>query len=345
MAFDSVSLVQIPHQVAGEVAPLPLVPSQPDPLSYRLHAAFKSCEDAWSYIGKSLTATRHFMNATVRSARLFAISCKGTKRIQRAVTGLKLFTIVGVPFNLAALPSQIAKIGKRLHLKDPEGVFLASLSFSLISADIFDSLTTFVGAVLQTLSRTSPHWLSVVGMPTSIAVVAMGSVSRKMHLIRLGEFYAELDRDLIRKMEGKVLSAEELQQLLRPYLDSKMGVSGATGQAAFHAERLEAIAERQSNGKVLAMLKELKTYIQPDRSLDEGDIQRITTVIQDMEKALRKEIGTQRAYLFTNMLNAMALVLFLLSAIPPLPFLLLGISMCLRLLLLSEILSVEAFNF
>lgn len=336
--------VSLNHQISSNYSnnSLPahsILHVQSDSLSRRLQSAFKSCEHAWSYIGKSLLATRHFMNATVRSARILAIGCRGTKRMQRAVTNLKLFAIVSVPFALASIPSQIAKIGKRLHLKDGEGVLLSSLSMGLIAADTFDSLTTFAGAVLQTLSRTSPHWLSAVSMPTSVAIVTMGSISRTMHLIRLGGFYSELDRNLIQKMSSRELSAEELQQLLKSYLESKIGIEGTTPQAAFQVQRLEAIAERQSNTKVLAMLKELKTYIQPDHSLGGEDIQRITKVIQDVESALSKEIGTQRAYLFTNMLNGMALTLFLLAIVPPVPFILLGISMCLRVLLLSEIIS------
>lgn len=333
--------IHLGQPVIVDLQPISFHQTQRSSLSQRLHQAFKSCEHAWGYLGKSLLATRHFMNATARSARLFAIGSRGVQRIQKAVTGLKLFAIVSVPFNIAAIPSQMAKVGKHIHVKDGEGVVLASLSFSLIATDIFDSLTTFVNAVLQTFSKPIPSWLSSLGMPIAVSMVTMGSIARRIRLIRLKEFHSDLECKLIQKMSSGQLSAEELQQVLKAYLESNIGLGEVGQQAAFHVERLEAIAERQSNTRVLALLKELKTYIQPDRALKEEDVSRITSVIQEMEKALRTEMGSQWAYLFTNLLNAMALTLFHISILPPLPFILLGVSTCLRLLLHSELISVE----
>lgn len=107
--------IHLGQPVIVDQHPISLHQTQRDSLSSRMYAAFKRCERAWGYLGKSLLATRHFMNATVRSGRLLAIGCRGIQRIQMTVTRLKLFAIVSVLFNIAVIPSQIAKIGKHLY--------------------------------------------------------------------------------------------------------------------------------------------------------------------------------------------------------------------------------------
>lgn len=313
-------------------------------LSHRINEVFKRCDHAWSYIGKSLLATRHFINAIVRSGRGLAIGCRGIRRMQTAVTHLKLFSVVSIPFNLAAMPAQIAKIGENIRLKDKEGIILSSLSASLISTDIFDSLTTFVNALLQTLSRTTLQWISSLGMPLSASMITMGSISRGMRLFRLSEFHEELERELIEKMSRRQLSTEELQRLLKSYLTTKIGVEAhqqVTHLSAFQIEQLEAITERHSHPKIVAMLKELKGYIKPGTSIEAKDMERISNTIQRIGKTLREEMGSQMGYLFTNLLKAIALTLFFLPFVPPLPFILLGFSMCLRLVLISERVTIE----
>jgi hypothetical protein len=290
--------------------------------------AYESCEQAWAYLGKSLLAARHAMNATIRSGRWIAIGCKDIKRIQTAVIRLKLFTVLSIPFSAVSLPSLIAKIGQNVRWKDVEGTFLASLSFGLVATDMFDSLTTFVNALLQTFSYPTVGWISTMGAPLAFSMTAMGSLSRSIRLTRLGEFHRELEKELINKMSNRLLPDEELHEMVKDYLEAKLG---AFEEGRLQSQKNEAAMERKTNAKTVAMLKELKALFQTNSQLTDEETKRVLAILKKIKSTVREEMGIQAVYLFTNILNGIAVALFFVPTLPPLPFILLGISILTRL--------------
>ncbi len=156
---------------------------------------FAQCEHAWSYIGKIAILSRHLMNAAANQQHLVSWSdADFPHRIKNISTHLKLLSIVSVLFSLADLISTAQRIFKSFLLKDKEGVALGALSFVIIAADTFDSITTFVNSALSIASLPPIEAFSAIGLPIAFAVAGMGTLSRAIQIAKALHLYLSIDQ-------------------------------------------------------------------------------------------------------------------------------------------------------
>lgn len=256
-------------------------------------------ENGWTYASKSFIATRHFLNASIRSCRWFALGCRNMdQRVMSIVTKLKLFSIVSVPLNLHVLPAKIKELWKNLKRHDAQGVILGTLSITLITTDVIDSLATFTNAALQTLSFSAIGLLSDASLPLAFTLIGVGSISR---IIRL--FYL------------KKLQTALRDQAITEFLNERLGSINSPDRA-----KNESTLERQANGQILTLIKELEK--------DQGSQ---AVILKQVMILLNKEIRLQILTLFANSMNFAGICLFLTPASPAVSFLLLGMGFSMRL--------------
>lgn len=177
------------------------------------HLTFSSCEHLWSYLGKILLISRSFLNAAARSGYVLTLAGENFPNAVKDITNrLKLFAIVTVPFSVVNANSAAGKIFDGFLANDREEVALNALSFTIISADIVDSVTTFINASLVLLCANPVALFSVMGLPLGFTMAGLGTVSRIMQIVR----------DL--KFANKTSSEVDLKQLSKKIQFNALGI-------------------------------------------------------------------------------------------------------------------------
>jgi hypothetical protein len=298
---------------------------------------FMQLDTAWEYVGKSIRLTRNLLNATMRTIRWIYSECKDIEpRIQKVVDRLKLFSIVSVPLTISKIPEQIRKIGKSIQLKDREGVLLSTLSVTVLAVDGFDSLMLFVNAILLKFSYASIGWISAIGTPMTLSVVGIGSISRGIRLIHLLNFLRDIDRKLITLIKNKNLSPEELRSVLNDFLESRLGSAADRSRRKQELkseieELKEAVLERNTNAKTVSLLNSLMRLLEANETLSEDHATEILHHIEEIVQSLTHEKIFKTGYLISNMITIIGLILLFVPIFPPLPYILLALSLALQL--------------
>lgn len=274
---------------------------------FNQQSVYKRFEKTWSYAGKVLLLARHIFNTVLNSCRWIALSCEARKGFQNAALRLKIFSIVSVPLNMTAMPAMYRKVMKNVHWDYPKGVALSSLSAVLLAADTFDSLTTFVNATLQITSRPTIGWMSSLGMPLAYSIVGIGTIVRIVKIRDVSGLLGEMEL-------CKKLSREELKEALTNLLQRKVVLE----------EMRAAMLEQRGNAKVVRLIEALEGLL----ATDEADIAQI---LREIVEVLKRERGIQTGYLVSNLISAGALSTFSLPGVPFVPFILLAISMTMRI--------------
>ena len=294
--------------------------------------AFAGFDKAWGYVGKSILASRHLLNAGLRSCRwiLWFNNPQVNQKIQALVARLKLFSFVGIPLNLAGIPSLAQKVSSQYKFQDHEGIALSFLTLSIVITDVLDSFATFVSGIIQTFSLHPIGGISAVGTPLAALVIGLGSISRTTRLIHLGQFQREINQ-LILQLEGA--SLEKSNALIREFLQKKLKTPPNEDplQKTQIDERKKAVLERRLNHKAASLLISLTEIFDAKTSINENEKKFLLDGIKEVKSIVRKEMKVQGGYLSTNLLNAIALILFFVLVLAALPFLLLAISMIARI--------------
>jgi hypothetical protein len=304
-------------------------------LSKKANQIVSFSDKLWAYAGRGLALTRHVLNTTIKSAHLIALKGNSVEKIQKAVVGLKLFTIFSVPLSLVSLSTQVKKIWASIKRHDGEGVALSSLSIASLSTDAFDSVITFINALLIQLSITPIAWISTIGTPLGLTTVALGSVSRAIKLKNLSTFLKEIDQDLLKKMKSQDLSPEELKSLVEAFLKAKM--EKLLNQENIKNDLKDTVKEfkktvldRQTSSDIVSLMDLLLKQVEnPDSSDLQASL--IKENLQRIVKTARREIGIHSGFLISNLINAVGLVLLYCPVLMALPFILLGITAVIRL--------------
>jgi hypothetical protein len=291
--------------------------------------AFDTFSRAWNYAGKAILLARHMLNIIIRtpawiaSGYIHADNC-----IRNTITKLKLFTIVGVILDVGSLPSKINTIWTNIQWKDKEGILLSTLSFTVMIADMFDSVTTFVNATLNTLSLATIGWVATISNPFTFSLIGLSATLKAGNLYNLTRFFKEFDWD-ISKIQDKQLTSEELRSIVLPLMHKHLGKN----LDPIDTEHRTEITKRRTSNKILLELKELGGML--DNAESNGTA-KITNMIAQIKKSLKEEMALQAGSLLTTVIAGIASTLFLTAAATtPVPFALLAVSISLRISLLA----------
>ena len=151
--------------------------------------SYKQCEHLWSYGGKTVLLFRNFLNVIARSS--FTAVLAGTSypcKIQKVVTHLKLFSIVGVPFSLVDLKSSLNTFFGKTQLLTTD-----VLSFVLLIADTVDSTSTFINSSLTLNGMPTIEALSSMGLPLGFMMAGIGTISRTIQIARSCHLYKKMN--------------------------------------------------------------------------------------------------------------------------------------------------------
>lgn len=136
-------------------------------------------EHVWSYGGKVVILSRNLLTAAAMNSRVLQVAGHNfPHQVKYLSTQMKLSAIVGIPFALRDLVRLGQKIAKG------EGVLLNSLAFTITAADVVDSITTFVNAVLTLTIQKPNQTLASWGMPLGFTMASLGTASRAIKIYR-----------------------------------------------------------------------------------------------------------------------------------------------------------------
>jgi hypothetical protein len=194
---------------------------QPQAIQQNSNFTFAKCARVWSYGGKVVIVARNILFAASRNCNISILAKVCPCHLKKTVTYLKFFSIVGVPFDIADLKGVAQKTFKDWQTGEKKvDVALGLLIVTVIAVGIFDSITTFVNAVLSV--NKSPEVLSWASLPCAFFMVGGGTVNRSVQILRAyhkRNVETNEKRELQRKMafdtialmtNGIVLAALEL---------------------------------------------------------------------------------------------------------------------------------------
>jgi hypothetical protein len=264
------------------------------------------------------------LNAAARSDRVLAAAGPDfPHKVKYIVTRMKLFTIVSVPFSCTALKATVQKIFKSMHLHDHEGIALSMLSLTVISADIVDSVTTFVNAALETASKQAIPAFSALGLPLGYTITTVGTISRIIQIAKTCHLYNSLK---------KVEASEEKRKQLRQFLENKFGLTLdekmlSKDDMAKLIEKKNADLLRAAPPEAVAELRELYLMLRQDHlNMDE-----VSKKLDHISSLLIKKMMGDAIGIGANMVAFSALSLFTLGAAGAAPFILLTVSFAIRI--------------
>ncbi|MFA6916143.1 MAG: hypothetical protein WC222_07080 [Parachlamydiales bacterium] len=290
-------------------------------ISTEIKRIYGKADQVWSYLGKIIILTRHLLNAASKSCQLICLLGKDLpERIKKTTTRLKLFSIVSIPFSLISLKSISEKIFKNYLINNKEDVVLGSLSFTIITIDIFDSITTFVNTVLDLSARSPIASLSALGLPFGLAMSGLGTISR---IIQIAKTY---------QVSGSV--SDVRIEMFEAFLEKKLGVNEIQAKIAapLTEKTLKAIP-----GEIELQLHKLYDLITKDRTetFTDPQISEISQILDDIQAKLKKKYIIEGLGIFANTLIISALCLFCLGSLSSMPFLLLASSFFTRIFSLT----------
>jgi hypothetical protein len=193
------------------------------------HVSYATCEHLWSYLGKISLLARSILNAAARSCSIIAMAGSHFPDVVKDITNqLKLLSIVSLPFSVVDIHSAAGKIFAGFLAKDAEGSVLSALSFTIIAADIVDSVATFINAALVLSSANPIALFSAIGLPLGFTMVGLGIISRTIQIAKDSNLYRQAQeksdlRELAKKMRVNVLGVTANLFMLTAFTIFSMG--------------------------------------------------------------------------------------------------------------------------
>jgi hypothetical protein len=316
--------------------------------------AVEKVESIWNYAGKLVMLTRHSLNLSLKVCHRLTLGCRNIDaKVLRVITKLKLFSIVGVPFNLLSIKPLAEKIFKNYALGDKEGAALTGLSLTIIAIDIVDSITTFINAISTLATNSSISILSAMGMPLSFGMVGLGSISR---IIQLAKTHA-----IFKKIQHRGSLDQTLSQslpALNRFLKENFDVSNLEIDVLMAGRRLEGLSQeeieavkqkeiekfkakkkavlaRSTNPEIVAELEKIYELNQRSSPLTVDQAKELISRVNRLQFFFKKKMTLDIGHLIANSLTLIGLSLFYLPLPPLLPFLFLALSVIVRLAFLA----------
>lgn len=286
--------------------------------------AYKKSDKAWSYLGKTMLFTRSVLNASLNSSRFTWIPKGHEYKVSGVVTHLKVFSIIGVPLSIAAIPSTVQKIFKSFQLNDREGTALSSLSVVLILGDMLDTVGTFVNAAVALASKAPIQFFSVIGLPLAVGLVSLGSMTKAYQLIKTHQVYKKFNEKVLSQIDENT-KPEEMQEAVRNFLGSKL-----------EDELKKAKFQRAIPSEVLEKLETLSELSDENYVLDTEEVRTIVKDLMEIKDKIKEKMTFDIASIVASIVTLIALCLMFTGAPIVIAFILLAVSMGFRLVLLLK---------
>lgn len=302
-------------------------------LSRKSKIVIEKCESVWSYLGKTMVFTRHVLNVVLKNSYRFTVGCKNfDNRITSAIAHLKVFSIVGVPFSLMAIPNTAQKIFKNIQSNDKEGAALTSLSLVVITADIMDSMSTIINASLTLASKVPLEILSTIGLPLAFTVVGLGSLLRSVQLAKTYLFYRNLKKEVFSNIDPTSLNHKEVEDLLWKYLNKNLGNDEQTPSLK---NLKKAKLLREAPAVAVEKFEEIIDLLKKYQELNVEQIENILETLDQIDLKFKQKMSIEIGNLIANALTFIGLCLFFAVVPAGLSFIFFAVAVVIRIALLA----------
>lgn len=325
--------------------------------------AFATCDKISQYLTKTLYFTRGVLNASLRTCYRYSLGGKGLDiKVNSAITHLKVFSIIGIPFSIAAIPDAAKHIYKNVKLRDKEGSALASLSFVLLTADLFDSVSSVINSGLTLASKVPIGILSSIGMPLSFGLVGLGTVVRSIKLAKTQLLYRKLQKEVFVSVDHKNPNDKQIYRALSKFLDKNLGVpekkmkrlknlyeklDKMSEKEIIHEieiiqkefDRLKALSRakllRSASPEVVEKFEQIFDIIKQNKAMTPDQTKEILDKLDGIVSKLKKKMAIDVGNLIANAFSLVGLCLLLTVAPAALAFVFFAAAALLRILLLA----------
>ena len=298
-------------------------------------------EKAWGYIGKINLVSRALLNAAARAPKFIHLAGENfPHQVKNVVTHLKLFSIVSVPLSLLSLKATSEKLLKSFFLNDKEGMALAALSFTILAADTFDSITTFVNAALSLASVGPIESLAATGLPVAYLLVSLGTISRTIQIAKSFNLHQAIGKEMDVQSKASLkdflenkLGLKEIDQFLASIGD-KPANEATLKQIETIRERKKAALLRAASPEVYQNLETLFEWTKTSslQNFTEDEAERVFHKLEEIQHQLQKKMEVNLLGLLANFIGLSSLILVSLGTGGILTFLLTALGFATRLL-------------
>lgn len=304
---------------------------------------YSNCETVWSYFGKINLITRNLMNASARNIHILAIAGKNyVCTIRNITTHMKLFALASVIFSWNDVSSVAKKVFNGITHKDREGIILGSISFTVIAADIIDSLTTFWNSASTILTTQPIALFSAIGLPLAYTMSTLGAVSRTIQIAKAHSLYSQINQQILSKksldknhmkefLETVLGKNEEMKSLLN--LKPEQLTSEKRKRLEILKEKSKATILRSAPAAAVKDLEQLLNYFEntTNEVFSKEHMETIVKSLENVQLELKKKMKNDALGLFASVLSFTAATLFLLGSVSFWPFLILATAFSIRL--------------
>jgi hypothetical protein len=311
----------------------------------------------WGYTGKSLLATRFYLNALARNTFIIDLTPTSTpEALKSTATHLKLFSIIGVPYKLSDICALSGSFLKSIAINDDEGIKMTILTMTLLLADLFDSVQSYINAVLALTLQNPFEFLPSLALPAGLTMSCAGSALRTIKIVKAYNLHESL--------QGNIIPQNASKAALIEYLNKQLGINEVEADiknislnSNFHSvakklnlliSKKEAIIHRMIPKEARESFTNLMNLLKRNEEIplqehEYADIHNLLTHIQIhvKEKGHLEVIG-----LIANILILSAVFCLKIGIVTSLPYFLFAISFTIRLgIHVYENSSSELLNF
>lgn len=289
-------------------------------LSYRKRPAIKTIgnkilfvvKDSWGFLGKALAISKSSLNTRIHAHFILPLKTSTATEIKKSILHMKLFGILNISLNALELPSKVQDFVESVRLKDGEGAVVSAMTFSVLTAEMYESFVDVINASLALSSKpVLTGAISVISTPLAITIAGFSTISKTIQLWNIRKFERELD----------VLFPEKCS------FEAGCGIKflGET------LGRLKQKTKRNMGEKTYKLLEILNQKLEGSQKIDQKEIVKIGQVVKKIRTSIRETKKNVKLSLVALSVMIVAIVMFF-TAIPlVIPFALMTVSFVIRL--------------
>lgn len=254
--------------------------------------SYDAYQSASSYTSRVTSLVRSILNVVAANASM--AGTRAADKLREISLHLKFVSIVSVPFTLVSMCSSAKKIFRNICTRDGEGFSMNSLSFSIMAADIVDTMTTFVNTSLTVANSSPIHAFVVIGSPLGFFICGAGVLTCSYRVAKAARLYFALNPETL--LEGNNKKAR-LEKALGIRADAKKIRRSNEGTVQLSEGEKTRLAER----KIAVMKRHIPEEVQKELNAVFEVLDKKTPLTASEKIAMKQKLDKIRASLRKKM--------------------------------------------
>lgn len=272
--------------------------------------------ESWAGLEKAFGIVKNSFNARIQLSSSIPLKESHVNGMKNSILHLKLFGFLNLPLNAINLPGTAKEIVKSVKSKDAEGTVLSAMTFTILTAGMFDSFIDVVNASLLLSGKSVLGGVfAVVAIPVVIGMNGLNVISKGVQLWNLSKF----DREVKQLMTAKIKegSPQEARQAVLAFLNDKLG-------------RLSRKTSRDQGNKTVQLLQGLKLKLEANED-PQKEIVEIGKAMKRIRSSIEETKKIAKWSLVAFSIIVVAYTLFFAAVPMAIPFAMLAIGAAIRL--------------